>query len=199
MESNMSRPCGTAGILIASLFFVGAFALPVFASPQEPVASLAAKEKAPFLDTLKELVSIESGSGDREGLDKISALIADRLKALGGEVEFIEPDPADIYRMLDTPKQIGRMVHARFVGTGTKKIMLIAHMDTVYLRGMEAQQPFRVDGNRAYGLGIDQPARVRPSASLEPSTTQCFPASRRWSARTVCRWRRPVSAPLYSM
>ena len=32
--------------------------------------------------------------------------------------------------------------------------MLIAHMDTVYLRGMLAQQPFRVDGNRAYGLGI---------------------------------------------
>jgi glutamate carboxypeptidase len=46
------------------------------------------------------------------------------------------------------------MVHARFAGTGTKKIMLIAHMDTVYLRGMLAQQPFRVDGNRAYGLGI---------------------------------------------
>src|SRR5262249_684428 len=31
---------------------------------------------------------------------------------------------------------------------------LIAHMDTVYLRGMLAQQPFRLDGNRAYGLGI---------------------------------------------
>jgi glutamate carboxypeptidase len=42
-------------------------------------------------------------------------LIADRLKALGGDVEFIEPDPADTYRMIDTPKQIGRMVHARFV------------------------------------------------------------------------------------
>ena len=35
-----------------------------------------------------------------------------------------------------------------------RKIMLIAHMDTVYLRGMLAQQPFRIDGNRAYGLGI---------------------------------------------
>ena len=63
--------------------------------------------------------------------------------------------------MIDTPKQIGRVVHARFVGTGTKKIMLIAHMDTVYLRGMLAQQPFRIlDGNRAYGLGItDDKAR----------------------------------------
>jgi glutamate carboxypeptidase len=116
--------------------------------------SLATKEKAPLLDTLKDLVSIESGSGDREGLDKISELIAGRLRALGGTVEFIEPNPADIYRMVDTPKQIGRMVHARFTGTGTKKILMIAHMDTVYLRGMLAKQPFRIDGNRAYGLGI---------------------------------------------
>jgi glutamate carboxypeptidase len=111
----MSRIRVTSKILIASLYLVGAFGLPALAAPREPTASLAAKEKAPFLDTLKELVSIESGSGDREGLDKISALIADRLKALGGDVEFIEPDPADTYRMIDTPKQIGRMVHARFV------------------------------------------------------------------------------------
>jgi glutamate carboxypeptidase len=124
------------------------------AAPVEQVQSLAAREKAPLLDTLKDLVSIESGSQDREGLDKLSALIAGRLKALGGQVELIEPDPADIYRMVDTPKQIGRMVHARFTGAGSKKVLLIAHMDTVYHRGMLAQQPFRVDGNRAYGLAI---------------------------------------------
>jgi len=150
----MYRLCVATIALITSYFTVIALALSTLAAPQELVVSLAAKEKAPFLDTLKALVSIESGSRDREGLDRISALIADRLKALGGEVGFIEPDPADIYRMMDTPDQIGRMVHARFVGTGTKKIMLIAHMDTVYLRGMLAKQPFRIDGNRAYGLGI---------------------------------------------
>ena len=124
------------------------------AAPLQSAQSLAAKEKAPLLETLKGLVSIESGSGDREGLDKIADLIADRLRALGGAVTTVEPNPADIYRMVDTPKQIGKMVEARFTGTGTKKILLIAHMDTVYLRGMLAQQPFRIDGNRAYGLGI---------------------------------------------
>ena len=46
------------------------------AAPLEPVRSLAAQERAPLLDTLKDLVSIESGSGDLEGLDKISDLIA---------------------------------------------------------------------------------------------------------------------------
>src|SRR5438874_1214701 len=131
-----------------------ALASSALAAPLEPVRSLAGKEKASLLTTLKDLVSIESGSGDREGLDKISALIAERLRALGGQVELVEPKEADVYRMVDTPQEIGRMVLARFNGTGTKKILLIAHMDTVYLHGMLAKQPFRVDGNRAYGLGI---------------------------------------------
>src|SRR5215467_16396689 len=82
------------------------------AAPFEPVRSLAAKEKAPVIETLKGLVSIESGSGDREGLDKIADVIAGRLKALGGAVEMIEPDPAEIYSMVDTPKRIGKMVQA---------------------------------------------------------------------------------------
>jgi len=123
------------------------------AAPQEPIFSVVEKEQNPFLNTLKELVSIESGSRDREGLDKISKLIFNRLKALGGQVEFIEPD-ANMYRMHDTPEKPGRMVKAEFKGSGTKKILLIAHMDTVYLKGMLAKQPFRLDGDRAYGLGI---------------------------------------------
>jgi len=99
------------------------------------------------------LVSIESGSRDREGLDKISLLISNKLKALGGNVEFIEPG-ANMYRMHDTPDRPGRMVKAEFMGSGSKKVLLIAHMDTVYLKGMLAKQPFRIDGDRAYGLGI---------------------------------------------
>lgn len=142
-------------VCLAALFaFCLAGAPGVLAAPVELIPSLAAKEKAPLLGTLKELVSIESGSGDREGLDRLAAVIARKLSGLGGQVEMIEPNPADTYRMADTPKQLGKMVLARFTGTGTKKILLIAHMDTVYLRGMLAKQPFRIDGNRAYGLGI---------------------------------------------
>ncbi len=141
-------------IRVTLLISCAALALTASAAPLEPVLSLASKEKAPLLDTLKDLVSIESGSGDREGLDKLADLIANRLRALGGAVELVEPNPAEVYPMVDTPKQIGKMVLARFTGTGTKKMLLIAHMDTVYLRGMLAKQPFRIDGKRAYGLGI---------------------------------------------
>src|SRR3954449_9760172 len=113
----MKSANATSSILGAICLFIAAAPADVCAAPLEPVMSLAAKEKQPLLDTLKDLVSIESGSGDREGLDKISELIARRLRELGGTVEFIEPAAADIYRMVDTPKQIGRMVHARFTGT----------------------------------------------------------------------------------
>lgn len=121
--------------------------------PDAAVMTQARANKQPLLDTLKQLVEIESGSGDREGLDRVSQVAYDKLKALGGEVEFIEPGP-DAYRMEDSPKQIGRMVKATFRGNGTKKILMIAHMDTVYKRGMLARQPFRIEGDKALGLGI---------------------------------------------
>jgi glutamate carboxypeptidase len=130
-----------------------AFLGTAFAAPDARIASLAAKEKPALLDTLKELVSIESGSRDLEGLEKISDLIAAKFKALGGEVELIDPS-AEAYRMEDTPEKIGRVVRATFKGTGKKRILLIAHMDTVYTIGMLNRQPFRIDGDKAYGLGI---------------------------------------------
>lgn len=139
-----------------SIFFLSMLLIGItniYAAPLEPIYGAVEKERAAYLGTLKELVSIESGSRDREGLDKISLLISNRLKALGGKVEFIEPG-ANMYRMHDTPDRPGRMVKAEFKGAGTKKVLLIAHMDTVYLKGMLAKQPFRIDGDRAYGLGI---------------------------------------------
>lgn len=51
----------------------------VAAQAVEPVLSLAKKEKDPLLNTLKEIVSIETGSRDREGLDKLADVIAARL------------------------------------------------------------------------------------------------------------------------
>ena len=123
------------------------------AQPVEPVLAQAKQHKAPLLDTLKDLCNIESGSRDLEGLDKIATLVSERLKALGGDVQLVDVN-ADIYRMEDTPAKVGRVVRATFKGSGSKNIMMIAHMDTVYLKGMLAKQPFRVDGDKAYGLAI---------------------------------------------
>lgn len=133
------------------------FAAAAHAAPDARIAELAAQHKQPLLDSLSQLVGIESGSRDLAGLDKLATLIADKLRALGGEVALIEPGSAaspQVYRMEDTPEKIGKMVQATFKGTGSKKIMLIAHMDTVYQVGMLAKQPFRIEGDKAYGLGI---------------------------------------------
>jgi glutamate carboxypeptidase len=123
------------------------------AQTPEAVRAQVGLERGPYLETLRELVSIESGSSDPDGLARIGEVIADRLEALGGEVEFVAA-PADMVRFENTPPEVGRTVVARFRGTGTKRILLLAHMDTVYQKSMLAQQPFRIDGGRAYGLGI---------------------------------------------
>ncbi len=123
-------------------------------SPDAAVQRAAAAQKQPLLATLKEFVDIETGSRDFEGIQQATELLGNKLKALGGQVQFIEPQEATNYRMMDTPEKIGRMVKATFKGTGTKRIMLIAHIDTVYPKGMAAKQPFRIDGDKAYGLGI---------------------------------------------
>lgn len=126
----------------------------VIAAGLEPVWSLAQKEKPLLIDTLKQLTAIESGSREVEELDKIAKLLVSRLQALGGKVEIIEATEADTVRLSDTPEKLGKMVKATFTGTGTRKILLMAHMDTVYPKGMAAGQPFKIDGDRVYGLGI---------------------------------------------
>jgi glutamate carboxypeptidase len=124
-----------------------------FGQATSPVLSRVRQERTPLIETMRELVGIESGSGDVDGLDRLSALIATRLRALGSEVEFVAP-PSDMVRFQNTPPRTGRSVVGRLRGTGTARILLLAHMDTVYPRGMLAKQPFRIDGARAYGLGI---------------------------------------------
>jgi acetylornithine deacetylase/succinyl-diaminopimelate desuccinylase-like protein len=94
-----------------------------FAQQVDAVLSQARTQKGPLLDTLKELVSIESGSRDLEGLERIAQLIAERLKSLGGEVELVEP--ADVYKMEDTPQRIGRMVRGTFKGSGAKRTIAL--------------------------------------------------------------------------
>ncbi len=141
----------TPRIVVWVLAIVGSGAV-LDAQVDDAVLAQVRAERAPLIETMRELVAIESGSADVEGLDRIGDAIARRLRELGGAVEMVPT--SDIYRMGDTPDTIGDMVLARFRGTGTRRILLLAHMDTVYQRGMLAEQPFRIDGDRAYGLGI---------------------------------------------
>ena len=70
---------------------LGLSAVPSWAAPVARIHDLAQQEKAPLFDTLRDLVNIESGSKDAEGLARLAALIGERLTRLGGKVEIIEP------------------------------------------------------------------------------------------------------------
>jgi glutamate carboxypeptidase len=142
-----ARRAATASFVAATCSLAAA------AAPMEAVYSLARNEKPAVIETLRQLVGIESASRDREGLDRIAGVIADRLASLGGKVELVEAG-TDAVKLFDTPPRTGKTVLARFEGTGTRKIMLLAHMDTVYPRGTLAKRPFRIEGNRAYGPGV---------------------------------------------
>jgi glutamate carboxypeptidase len=150
---------GTTGqAVVACLAGLAALAVlavswPSSAQTEDRLLARVRQEQTAYLATLKELVSIESGSRDTEGLGRAAAFVAARLKAIGGDVEIVPP-PADMTRLEDTPREPGKIVVARFRGTGTGRILLLSHMDTVYERGSAAKQPFRVEGDRAYGLGI---------------------------------------------
>lgn len=135
-------------------FIIWAFVLaatPVAA--MEAVQKLAQKEKPLLLDTLRDLVNIESGSFDHEGLEQIAAHLGKRFTQLGAKVDMIDGN-AGATRDSGSPEKLGRMLRATFTGTGAKKILLLAHMDTVYRKGMLAGQPYKIEGDRAYGLGI---------------------------------------------
>ena len=143
---KMSIKTNTYVILIVAALIVACSG--ARAQAVAPALALVKKEQPALLQTMKTLVEIESGSRDIEGLDRIANDIAGRLKALGGNVELIEPE------QVDQRGKLGKMVRATFTGTGTRKILLLAHMDTVYPRGMLAKQPFKIEGDRAWGLGI---------------------------------------------
>ena len=116
----MSRPARFSRHFALACIAAGALALsavPSRAAPDARIHEQAQQEKTPLLDTLRDLVNIESGSKDSEGLARLAALIGERLTRLGGKVAIIEP--TDIYRMEDTPEKPGAMVHAEFKGTAT--------------------------------------------------------------------------------
>jgi len=121
-----------------------AFAAPAFAAPDEKLRAAAEQARPALIDTLRDMVMIESGSSDVAGLAKMADFTEARLKALGARTE----------RRKTTRGAGADMVIGTFEGTGSKKLMLIAHMDTVYEHGILATQPYRIDGNRIYGPGI---------------------------------------------
>ena len=100
--------------------------------------------RAGALELLKTLVAVDSGSGDIPGGERVESIVAQRLKAAGAEVHTAPAEVAGV-----APNLV-----AVFHGTGKAKVLIIAHVDTVYGPGTVAKRPIRIEGDRMYGPGM---------------------------------------------
>ncbi|MBX9845890.1 MAG: M20/M25/M40 family metallo-hydrolase [Xanthobacteraceae bacterium] len=115
----------------------------IAAEAVKPILDSAEKHKPAAIRLWERLVNIDSGTGDAEGLKAVGAIAVDELTRLGAKIDTISSAPA-----------AGDNIVATFTGTGKGKVLLMAHMDTVFARGAAATRPFRIERGRAYGPGV---------------------------------------------
>ena len=115
------------------------------------IYAAAVANRASALELLGQIVDIDSGTGDAAGGTKVEGVLAARLTALGAE---LRTQPAEAPGLPDN-------LVAVFHGTGQGKILIIAHIDTVFGPGTAAKRPFSMDPERAHGPGVgDEKAGV---------------------------------------
>nr|BFE95710.1 M20/M25/M40 family metallo-hydrolase [Pseudomonas brassicacearum subsp. brassicacearum] len=139
MTALRSRLAVSLGLSLA----LGAFAPVAFAQPHQQVLSDAEQYKGEALKLLERLVNIDSGSGYVPGLTQVGDIAIDELQKLGATIEKV-PNSDGTQHILATLKGTGK----------AKKILLMAHMDTVFKEGSAAERPFHIKNGRAYGPGV---------------------------------------------
>ncbi|WP_248751495.1 M20/M25/M40 family metallo-hydrolase [Pseudomonas sp. MWU15-20650] len=120
------------------------FAAPAYsAEPHKQLQADAEQYKGQALKLLERLVNIDSGSGYEPGLTQVRDIAVDELKQLGFSIEQVPDKAANNSHVIATLK-----------GTGKARILLMAHMDTVFKEGSAAARPFHIKDGRAYGPGV---------------------------------------------
>jgi len=95
-----------------------------------------------MLKLIERLVNIDSGSNDKEGVDQVGTILAEIYHEMGYVIDVIEQS------------EFGNHLVIRHKDSVDPKILLMAHMDTVFPKGTVAKRPFRIEGTRAYGPGV---------------------------------------------
>ena len=94
-----------------------------------------------IIDLLTQVVSIESQTHEKAGVDAVGQLIQAQLRELGAQIQ-IHPQI-----------QVGDHVVGTWNTGAGSPIALFMHMDTVHPAGTLAQRPVRIEGDRFYGPG----------------------------------------------
>lgn len=95
-----------------------------------------------MLADIAELVGIEAGSYDVEGVTRTSHWIGERLHAQGFELHYEE-----------VPERGNRLLAVR-KGQGKGRLMILGHADTVWPRSTLENWPFEIRGELATGPGV---------------------------------------------
>jgi glutamate carboxypeptidase len=95
-----------------------------------------------MLADIAELVGIEAGSYDVEGVTRTSQWIGDRLQKQGFELNYEQ-----------VPERGDRLWAVR-KGQGKGRLMILGHADTVWPRGTLESWPFAIEGELARGPGV---------------------------------------------
>lgn len=126
------------------LALAACLAVPAHAAVDTRLKTAAEQSQAPALKLLETLVNIDSGSGYAPGLDAVRERVVAELKTLGASVRTVP----------NTAPDTSQHVVATLKGNGKAKILLMAHMDTVFKEGSASARPFRIQDGRAYGPGV---------------------------------------------
>jgi len=119
--------------------------------PDARVYASVEAHRAAALALLEQIVDIDSGTGDVDGGTRVETVLAERLRALGADVRSVPAEAPDL------PPNLVAVLH----GKGKGRILIVAHIDTVFGPGTVAGRPFSVDGDRAHGPGVgDEKAGV---------------------------------------
>ncbi len=97
----------------------------------------------PLLADLDRVVHLDSFSTDKEDVDRVGAAFIEILETSGATVISYPSETS------------GDTIVASMTGSGTAKIMMLGHMDTVHKRGATERYPYRIEGNIAYGPGTE--------------------------------------------
>ncbi|MFL5625431.1 MAG: M20 family metallopeptidase [Ktedonobacteraceae bacterium] len=95
-----------------------------------------------LLQRLALLVNIDSGTGQVQGINQIMAYLEQWLTTMGFTVTLHEAEA------------LGYNLVARMQGTGSLRLLLVGHVDTVYGPGSALTQPFQIRDDLAYGPGV---------------------------------------------
>ena len=101
------------------------------------------KQQPKIVDTIRQLVEIESPSDVKQAVDRVGTVIASRFGELGGRVR------------VHLAEKFGNHLQIDFAGPrGRKPVLLLGHMDTVYPIGTISRMPCRVSKGRLTGPGV---------------------------------------------